>query len=68
MSTGKLLLSKWTAVSPKNKEKHFLVTKLIKNEEEVVVTCILEAVYSRTEYTIEASQLKNSDQWLIGWQ
>jgi hypothetical protein len=29
LSPKKLLHSKWTAVEPRNKEKHFLVTKVI---------------------------------------
>ncbi|PHX31168.1 hypothetical protein AO354_03220 [Pseudomonas syringae pv. syringae] len=29
----KLLLSKWTAATPLNREKHFLVTELFKDEE-----------------------------------
>jgi tryptophan-rich hypothetical protein len=44
----KLLLSKWTAVQPRNKENHFIVTRLIRNEqEETVVECILEATSVR---------------------
>jgi tryptophan-rich hypothetical protein len=34
INPAKLLLSKWTAVKPVNKEKHFLVTKLIEPENE----------------------------------
>ena len=44
INPDKLLLSKWTAVQPYNKEKHFLVTRVIRNEQEIAVACILEAV------------------------
>jgi len=68
MNPRKLLLSKWTAVAPKNKEKHFLVSKLIENEQGDVIACILEAVYSHNEYTLQPQDLKNSAQWMIGWK
>ena len=29
LNPSKLLLSKWTAVTPRGKERHFLVTKLL---------------------------------------
>jgi tryptophan-rich hypothetical protein len=47
INPDKLLISKWTAVQPYNKERHFLVTRLIKNEQEIVVACILEAVINQ---------------------
>ena len=31
-SAKKLLLSKWTAVTPVNREKHFLVVKVVEPE------------------------------------
>jgi len=65
MKNKKLLLSKWTAVNPENKEKHFLVTKLI--EDDIPIYCVIEAVYSHQEYTIEIQTLNNTDYWLRGW-
>ncbi len=35
----KLLNSKWTAVKPVNKEKHFLITELKFDEEGEVIHC-----------------------------
>ena len=64
----KLLLSKWTAVQPHNKEKHFLVTRTIKNEQEVVVACILEALISHHEYEFDWHLLKDASSWLSGWR
>jgi tryptophan-rich hypothetical protein len=44
----KLLNSKWTAVTPMNKEKHFLVTGLEFDEDDGVVDCVIEAVMNRS--------------------
>ncbi len=64
----KLLSSKWTATQPVNKEKHFIVTKVNKNEEQVVTSCLIEAVINNREYEIEWQSLKSSNIWLPGWQ
>ena len=47
----KLRLSKWTAVNPKNKEKHFLVTKVIDPEQpkHLIELVVMEAVSSPPE-------------------
>lgn len=63
----KLLHSKWTAVVPKNKEKHFMVTQLIRDEQEQVITCVLQAVMTHREYPIDWKVLKNNADWCIGW-
>jgi len=41
------MLSKWTAIKPKQKERHFIVTKLVRDENEVIISCDLEAVINR---------------------
>jgi len=64
----KLLLSKWTAVKPKNKEKHFLVTRLILDDEELIVGCILEAIINSHEHEMNWRELKNTSVWLPGWK
>lgn len=64
----KLLNSKWTAVNPVNKEKHFLITELKFNEEGNVIHCAIEAVISNRSMPIEWKDLKNSDAWLQGWK
>ncbi|MEY3759310.1 MAG: hypothetical protein RIR39_801 [Pseudomonadota bacterium] len=63
----KLLLSKWTAVKPRNKEKHFLVTRLIRDEQEIVVACLLEAVINNREAELDWHALKDASTWLPGW-
>ena len=64
----KLLNSKWTAVNPVNKEKHFLITELELDEEGGVVRCLIEAVRSNRSAPIEWEELKNGDNWLQGWK
>ena len=64
----KLQLSKWTAVKPENKEKHFLVTKLVRDDQETVIACILEAVINHREYELDWHLLKDTKAWLSGWR
>ena len=69
LSPKKLLLSKWTAVHPVNKRKHFLVSKVILPElpEEAIEFVELEAVFDKEVQTISWRDLKNADIWLQGW-
>ena len=66
----KLLLSKWTAVHPIAKQKHFLVSKLILPEapEEKIEFVEIEAVYSKKTRLIPWRDLMNSAEWLQGWK
>ena len=64
----KLLRSKWTAVSPSNKEKHFIITDIEFDEEGVVIHCEIEAVMSKRTQLIDWRQLKEQDVWLQGWK
>jgi tryptophan-rich hypothetical protein len=68
INPNKLLRSKWTAVKPEKKELHFIVTKLIRNEDEVVIACELEAVINKNAYKIDWQLLKDTEQWLMGWK
>jgi tryptophan-rich hypothetical protein len=67
INPAKLMLSKWTAVMPHNKQKHFLVTRVIEDEEKVIVSCILEAVLTNKEYECDWKELKDRTRWLAGW-
>ena len=69
MSSRKLLLTKWTAASPVNREKHFLVTKLITPEppEAPVELVELEAVHSGRKFILSWRELKDRSRWLRGW-
>jgi len=63
-----LLGSKWTATAPSNKEKHFIVSEVEFDEEDLVVSCCIEAVMSKRAITINWHQLKNDSNWLHGWK
>ncbi|MEX5665116.1 TIGR02450 family Trp-rich protein [Pseudomonas neuropathica] len=64
----KLLLSKWTAAHPQNREKHFLVTELFRDEEGTVLEVELQAVLTKRAERLDWQVLKNNDHWLLGWQ
>jgi len=67
INPNKLLLSKWTAVKPFQKERHFIVTKLIRAEDETVIACKLEAVINKNCREIDWKELKNRSCWTMGW-
>lgn len=67
LSPKKLLNSKWTAVKPLNKEKHFLITEVEYDEDGVVIHCQLEAILSTRNTAIAWRDLKDSSQWIQGW-
>lgn len=68
INPAKLRNSKWTAVTPLKREKHFLVSDVEYNEENVVIACMLEAVLSKNTYPIDWAELKNEQKWLQGWK
>jgi tryptophan-rich hypothetical protein len=67
LNPKKLLNSKWTALNPVNKEKHFLITEVDYNEDGVIVRCLFEAVKTGRSFTMPWRELKNSSKWAIGW-
>ena len=69
LSPKKLLHTKWTAVTPRNKEKHFLVTKVIEPipPGSPVVSIEIEAVHSKRVRVIAWRELTNALQWRRGW-
>jgi tryptophan-rich hypothetical protein len=64
----KLLLSKWTATQPQQKEKHFLVTEVLRNEQQQIIACLLEAVINQRQYELDWRLLKDLSLWLPGWR
>ena len=64
----KLLHSKWTAVAPVNREKHFMITDVEVDEEGQVIGCEIEAVLFRRQMQIDWSELKDDARWLQGWK
>ncbi|MBU3620806.1 TIGR02450 family Trp-rich protein [Polynucleobacter sp. CS-Odin-A6] len=69
LNPKKLLLSKWTAVQPTHKRKHFLVSKVILPElpDGAIEFVELEAVFDQQIRTIPWRELKNAEIWLQGW-
>ncbi|MGY1889674.1 TIGR02450 family Trp-rich protein [Pseudomonas neuropathica] len=64
----KLLLSKWTAAHPQNREKHFLVTELFRDEEGTVLEVELQAVLTKRAERLDWQTLQNNAEWLQGWK
>ena len=64
----KLLKTKWTAVTPCNKEKHFMVVKLIAPEQPAmpIEWVALEAVHSKRMQIVAWRALTDSLVWLQG--
>ena len=67
INPNKLLLSKWTAAHPQNREKHFLVTDLIRNDEGEVLEVELQAVLTKRSEQLKWQALCDKDQWKFGW-
>ena len=68
LNAQKLLLSKWTACQPLNREKHFLVTELFCDDEGKVLQIELQAVLTRRSERFDWQELQNQQRWLMGWQ
>ena len=69
LSPIKLLLTKWTAVTPRNREKHFVVVRVIEPEPPSirVEQVELEAVHSRQVYLLHWRELTDASLWRQGW-
>lgn len=67
---NKLLNSKWTAVTPVNKEKHFLVIKLCATAtpDDPVTHLALEAVHTGRVQILPWRALQDAAQWYQGWK
>lgn len=65
----KLLLSKWTAVKPVGKDKHFVVVKVIEPDlpGEPVAWVELEALFSRRVQRLAWRTLRDPAVWRQGW-
>ena len=69
LNPRKLLLSKWTAVIPQQREKHFMVIKLIEPAAPgaPVQQVELQAVLSRRSQVLGWRELTDTQQWRQGW-
>ena len=69
LNPKKLLLTKWTAVIPLAKQKHFLVSRVIKPEltTDPIELVEIESVFSKANQIIPWRDLQNDDIWRQGW-
>jgi len=70
LNPKKLLLTKWTAVTPLAKQKHFLVCRVIKPElpTEPIELVEIESVFSQATQVIPWRDLQNEGVWRQGWE
>jgi tryptophan-rich hypothetical protein len=70
LSPKKLLLSKWTAVVPLGKQKHFLVTAVIAPQTPggAIEWVELEAVRSKRARRLRWRELTDTSVWRRGWR
>ena len=70
LNPAKLLHSKWTAVNPVAKEKHFLVVRIIDPEAAPErIECVeMEAVYTGRRFILPWRDLTVAGKWRRGWQ
>ena len=69
LNPKKLRLTKWTAVKPIAKQKHFLVSRVIQPEVETdpVELVEIESVFSKATQIIQWRELQNDSFWRQGW-
>ena len=69
LSPKKLLLSKWTAVSPTEKEKHFVVTRVVVPDPPAlrIEWVEIEAVHSGRSSMLRWRDLADGSRWRQGW-
>jgi tryptophan-rich hypothetical protein len=69
LNPKKLLLTKWTAVKPVAKQKHFLVSKVIQPElhTDPIELVEIEAVFSKAVQVIAWRELQDDSVWRQGW-
>jgi tryptophan-rich hypothetical protein len=65
----KLLLTKWTAVKPVAKQKHFLVSRVIQPvlPSDPIELVEIEAVFSKAVKVIAWRELQDESVWRQGW-
>jgi tryptophan-rich hypothetical protein len=69
LNPKKLLLTKWTAVSPLSKQKHFLVSRVIEPAlpTDPVELVEIESIFSKATQLIRWRDLQNDEVWRQGW-
>lgn len=66
INPAKLMLSKWTSLTPTNRECHFLITGVVSEKPGHQVYKI-ESVLTGNSYHVKISDLKNASLWKMGW-
>lgn len=64
----KLLNSKWTAVEPINKQKHWMITAVEYAEDQTVIECTIQAIINKQEINIMWRNLNDTQLWQQGWK
>ncbi len=69
LNPKKLLLTKWTAVKPVAKQKHFLISRVIEPEQltDPFKRVEIEAVFSKAVQEIAWRDLQDDRVWRQGW-
>jgi tryptophan-rich hypothetical protein len=69
LNPKKLLLTKWTAVKPVAKQKHFLVSRVIQPDDPTapIEQVEIEAVFSKAVQEIAWRNLQDDSVWRQGW-
>jgi len=69
LNPKKLLLTKWTAVTPVAKQKHFLVSRIIQPElpTDPIESVEIESVFSKATQVIAWRELQDDGVWRQGW-
>ena len=69
LNPKKLLLSKWTAVKPVAKQKHFLISRVIQPllPTEPIELVEIESVFSKATQVIAWRELQDESVWRQGW-
>lgn len=62
-----LIGAKWTALAPQQREKHFVVHSRIERAEGPIETVRLEAVRTKSVYTVSVADLADVKCWRGGW-
>jgi len=68
LNPKKLRFTKWTAVTPVAKQKHFLVSRVIPPDlpTDPIESVEIEAVFSKATQVIAWRELQNEDVWRQG--
>jgi len=69
LNPKKLHLTKWTAVKPVAKQKHFLVSRVVEPElpTDPIESVEIEAVLSKATQIIPWRDLRDDSVWQQGW-